>query len=111
MNLREYCILEVLNIASTKYSEYSPSILRPLQPLLYQATAAEVRIVLLEDDRFEVERLIIGDLTVRQIGATLGRLARYRANRIRSEPLVERPKDCTRDKWALTKAGVAILSA
>lgn len=112
MNLREFCVMEVLNIASTHYAVYAPDVLRPLSPLVYAATAAQVLETLWSDTFFEGKEFeVIKDMTVHQISATLGRLAR--GYPVRHEPLVARPKGIknNRTKWCLTKYGAHILCA
>jgi hypothetical protein len=98
MNLREYTVLEVLNIASTIYQRDGQ----------FQASAVEMVEVFNTDRRFEAERRIMG-FSVRSMGGSLGRLAGGKnAWPVRSQPLVERVGS---RRWKLTRAGVGVLNA
>ena len=95
MNLREFVILDVLNIASTIHGHDG----------VYQATAAEIVEVFRTDPRWEAERRIMG-FNARSVGASLGRLRRTRA--AWQPPLVQHVGN---NGWALTPAGLDVLAA
>ena len=95
MNLREFVVLDVLNIASTKHQRDGE----------FQASAAEMIEVFRADGRWEAERQIMG-FNERLMGASLGHLSRGWPTR--REPLVERHGS---RRWRLTNAGVRVLGA
>lgn len=101
MNLREYVVLDALNIASTQYGKWD----REAHERHFQATTAQIVEVFKTDSRFVAERRIMG-FNTRSMGASLGRLGRGMP--IRREPLVRRVGT---KKWRLTDAGVKVLSA
>ena len=110
MNLREFVILDAMNIATARYQRHprdwkTKSLAERLRYRGFQATAAQVAEVLLEDERLaEIGQFT--HLTSREVGETLGRMAQGYPER--RAPLVE--KLDTRH-WRLTDAGVEALSA
>lgn len=95
MNLREYVVLDVLNIASTQYMRDGE----------FQASAAEMVETFRTDSRYQAERRIMG-FNAASMGASLGRLSR--GHPTRRESLVERVGS---RRWQLTAAGVKVLSS
>lgn len=94
MNLREFQVLDGLNIASTRHS-------RHLIRHGFECTAAQLADVMVSDPRFGYDWA-----TPRSVGAVLRGLARSWPHR--REPLVEKVDS---RRWHLTDAGVRVLSA
>lgn len=97
MNVREYALLETLNIASTIYAQRHPV-------FRFEATAVQVANTLATDER------LIADfgftMSPRQISARFAIMALGRPRR--PEPLV---KAIVPNKWALTQAGCKVMLA
>lgn len=91
MNLRQFAILEAMNIATARHMHNGA----------YRATAKQISDVLRDDPRLSE----LPWLNPRAIGAMLGDMA---SERERSEALVEK---VTTRHWCMTRAGVRTLCA
>ena len=98
MNLREYMVLDALNIASTVHGRFVKG-----EGRHYQATAAQIAETMLTDDRYGPE---YDWATPGAVAMCLRQLAKGYPER--REPLVER---ATTKKWRLTRAGCRVLLA
>jgi hypothetical protein len=108
VNLREFAVLEAMNIATTQHQVPPPRgacFADRLRWDGYRATAAEVAQTLIDDDRLaELGAFLY--LSPREVGAMLGRMALGLPER--REPLVEK---VTSRHWRMTDAGVKALSS
>ena len=113
MNLREFAVLDAMNIATTQHQVASPrgawrgiGLAERLRWSGYRATAAQVAAALEDDDRLAELGMFLR-LTPREVGVMLGRMSKGHQP-YRREALVER---VTTRHWRLTDAGVRVLSA